>query len=172
MRAFLPFLLLMGACDKSVINVGDYAVFVVAYSEVEQSEECFPDGEPLDEVGDATTFRTGGTFAIFASADETFLLEMDGVVLQGSLSEDVYSFAATSTDIDFFGYEDENRTSVELDFDVEITVDKLTMSGESVSDVQTDCVGPDCGDPSSTSCTLSTNFSGSRVEDVDLKHEL
>ena len=171
MRGFLPFLLLLGACNSG-IEVGDYAVFVVAYSELEESESCYPDGRPLNQVGDSSTFQSGGTFAIFAAAEDTYLLEMDGLVMRGTLTEETFNFNGTSVDVEFFGYDDDNRTSIEIATKVDITVDKLAMSGSSESQIDVECVGPDCGDPAATTCTQTSNFSGSLVEDVELKHEI
>ena len=166
--ALLAFLPLAAGCG---INAGDYVIYRIAFAESSQAADCFPDGEDIDETSDTSTFRSGGTFAIFTSP-ESKLLEVEGVVLEGEKTEGALRFSGTSDDVEFFGAGDASSTHTTQTLTVTIDPAGANVTGSAVSiDGQT-CDGSDCTEFDTFSCTSTSTFVGSRINGVDLEHQL
>lgn len=120
------------ACGGFDIGAGDVAVFRVGYAQLEQSDGCFPDGEPPPDDGDSTDLRSGQTVLIYASAsgdaDPVYYLDTGSLVLQGVAGDEgTYTFEGLDKDVQSMGGtyivdadhdgQDDNSTDTSVDAD-------------------------------------------------------
>ncbi len=158
------------------IGPGDYRVYRVAFEKVELAANCFESGAvPVDQQDDTSSLFQSGTFVLFVGADETFYLDTGTQALRGTeTGEEDFTFSGESTDVDIIGdpmTPDATRTTVTTT-SVTFNVEGQVVEGRVQEDVNFSCEGPACPDPSSSSCTRSSNFVGGEVADVQLKHEV
>jgi hypothetical protein len=157
---------------SSCVQPGQYVIYRVAQAEGKQSLGCWPNGQiPQDEANDSTTFRGGDTFAIFASGDGVFWLDFAGGMLEGEYSGGTYTFEGVDTDINYPGDDGTQSTDTTI-LKVTVTVDQKKVSGKSVQDVSSVCVGNTCPDPPVFQCITTTEFVGSKIDGVDLEHAI
>ena len=93
---------LLGAAGCGGLGPGDYVTYRVAYDDTRPAASCYPGEEiPTSIKDDKTTFRSGATFIIYIASDEEALLDTGGLVLNGSIDGDSYSFSGKITDIEY-----------------------------------------------------------------------
>lgn len=155
------------------LSPGEYVVYQVASTEQTQSDGCYQNSiVPPDVAFDSSSFRDGFTFVLFAGPDDTYFLDADDDILEGTADGDVYSFEGESVNIEFSGpdgtgdkYESTSRTSVE------ITVDGSLVNGTVKTRTTERCTGTTCN-PLPPDCSRTAEFVGIEVEDVKLKHDV
>lgn len=155
------------------LSPGEYVVYQVASTEQTQSDGCYQNSiVPPDVAFDSSSFRDGFTFVLFAGPEDTYFLDADDDILEGTADGDVYSFEGESVNIEFSGpdgtgdkYESTSRTSVE------ITVDGSLVNGTVKTRTTERCTGTTCN-PLPPDCSRTAEFVGIEVEDVKLNHEV
>lgn len=155
------------------LSPGEYVVYQVASTETTESDGCYQNSIVPPEVAfDSSTFREGYTFVLYAGPDDTYFLNMQSLLLEGTADGDVYSFEGESVDITFSGpdgtgdkYESTSRMSVE------VTVDGSLVNGTAKTRTTDRCTGTTCN-PLPPDCTRTSEFVGIEVENVKLKHEV
>ncbi len=157
------------ATSSSCLAPGKYRIYRVANAKAELSPGCFPNGQvPESEAFDTTTFKTGSTFAIFASDTDVFYLDLDTESIEGEKSGmGEYKFQGESVDIEPFGMNGSIQTTRKLTVKVEKSGRKV--KGTSTEDVTVLCSNDqNCSQPSQ--CVAKVSFEGSEIEGVELEH--
>lgn len=155
------------------LSPGEYVVYQVASTEQTQSDGCYQNSiVPPDVAFDSSSFRDGFTFVLFAGPEDTYFLDADDDILEGTADGDVYSFEGESVNVEFSGpdgtgdkYESTSKTSVE------ITVDGSLVSGTVRTRTTERCTGTTCN-PLPPDCSRTAEFVGIEVNDVKLKHDV
>jgi hypothetical protein len=162
------------ACAGDPLGPGKYVVLEVAYGQPIESSEC--NAATLT----STTVKSSGAIALYAAGEGLFAdLGTAGgnndVTLQGKQGDgDAYTFTGKTATLTNIGPPN-NRISVTVTqtYTMNLKFDGSTATGSvkssfscSSSSTACDNVQPPNG------CTVTTSFSGERVDDVDLQHNL
>ena len=161
----------LGGCGG--VGPGDYVVYRVSFSEIEQGSSCYPDKYvPPDVRSDSTTLRDSATFILYAGAEDKFYLDTGDSTLEGTQEGDKYSFEGKAVDVNYDTPDGQGskRTST-LTTTIEMTVDGEVVTGSLTSKTSYKCSGSTCGQPI-PSCTESGDFVGTQVDDLKLKHDV
>jgi len=165
--------LLAGGVGCGGIGPGDYVVYRIALGETETGSDCYGGGQlPTDPDGHSTSIYTSDTFILYATNDETFYLDTGVITLEGvEPSSDSYEFEGEIEDVTYLGT---NTTETDTTATrVELIVDGAVVEGIYEQQDSYECNGSMCSDSDiDTSCTLTTPFVGTEVEDVQIKHEV
>jgi len=163
----------------SGIEPGDYVVYRIAATSPKMSSGCFAGGAvPWNLQNDSTTIRTNGLFILYAGQeDDAFFLDigattLDGVYEGDADAGDLYAFEGRTVDIDYScsdGSGDKRTTTVKTT--VDMYIDGAATSGEMAATASYGCIGESCGEPI-PSCTVTVEFVGTEVEDVELDHNI
>jgi hypothetical protein len=161
----------LGGCDS--VGPGDYVVYRVSFSELEQGSSCYPDKfVPYDVRSDSTTLRSSDTFILYAGAEDKFYLDTGDTTLEGTQDGDKYSFEGKAVDVSYDTPDGQGskRTST-LTTTIEMTVDGEVVTGTAKNKTSYKCSGNTCGQPI-PSCTETGDFVGTEVDDLKLKHDV
>jgi hypothetical protein len=163
---------LLGGCGG--LAPGDYVVYKVALDEPDKSSGCYyPEtGPDPNTKSDSSTARAAAIWTLTAGPDDVFYLDTGKAVLEGQASDDGYTFDLKTVDVTY----DNDDPALTKHTDTETVSLTMTVDGDAVSGSVTDkishkCSGSNCGNPI-PSCTSTTDFTGSEVGDVELKHEV
>jgi hypothetical protein len=157
------------------LGPGDYVMYRVASSEQDKSVGCYypANDVPPDEKSDSSTFRTSATFIIYANAtdEDAYYLDTGDGTIEGIESDAGYTFSGKDVDVN---YTMPDGTGDKLTTTHTVTVE-LAVDGKSISGTHTDkttykCAGA-CTQPPTPSCTVTTTFKGSEIDDVQLYHD-
>jgi hypothetical protein len=175
-------LLVLGAAGLGCggLGPGDYAFFRVAFSEQEKkSSGCFGTGGiPANEKSDKTNFRKSSLFIVYGvteEAEDKLYLDMGETTVEGYEEAGLFTFTGSSTDVDFTeinGGGDKHTTAFKLV--VELTIDGSSMVGSAEATQKQSCSGSTCDLtlPAPISCTTTSTFVGTEIEDVELHHDI
>ncbi|HRI66887.1 MAG TPA: hypothetical protein PK156_21720 [Polyangium sp.] len=157
------------------ISPGDYFIYRVSPGTTEEEDTCFyPDmGPPADKADDLTTIRKSETWIIYASVDNAFYLDNSQSTLEGVATDTGYQFRGKKVDIQFelpdgMGTK---RTTTDT-YTVDVTVDGDAISGKSTGKTTYGCNGPSCGTEPIPTCTRTTEFVGTHVDEIQLNYDL
>jgi len=155
------------------IGPGDYIIYRVAITEQEQSTGCYGDTIPPNVKSDSSTFRSSGTFIVYANAtaEDAYYLDTGDVTIEGVESDAGYTFSGKTIDIEYTvpdGTGDKLTTTNTLT--IEVVVDGASISGTAVDKTTYKCSGA-CTAPAIPSCTVTTEFKGSEIDGVALEHD-
>lgn len=151
------------------IEPGDYVIYRVALEETSLSGDCVSD-DPNDK-DDSDSFLESGTFILYAGLEDTFYLDLGESTLEGTLEGDIYSFAGERRDINFTGINDSDKVTSTDRTNVEATVDGESMSGSFTTKATVTCAGT-CTGFEKTTCSSSTSFVGTEIEEITLEYGL
>ncbi len=167
-RRLLSVLALAGATFTSscAFGPGDYKVYSLAMSEPVMSADCNPNLDPA-ELAEKNTVLASGTYYLFAGPDDVFYLDTGLAVFEGSKTDDGYSFAGETVEIEVLAGQTHTQ---ETTTSITVSVDGKAVSGMAVIQSNWSCMGDMC--PGSTSCTSTTAFVGAEVKDVDIEHQI
>jgi hypothetical protein len=149
------------------LGPGDYVIYRVAVSNEKAGKDCEIDDEDKD---DSSTFKASDTFILYAGTEDAFFLDIGNTTLEGEEEDDGYKFSAKSVDIDVLGGTPDDKVTRINTMTVQMTVDGAAVSGKITrkTSLEYACAGPCL--PNS-SCTRSSEFVGSEIEDVELQHD-
>lgn len=166
--------LLWGATGCGGIGPGDYIVYRIAMQETEMGTDCYVGGQmPPDTQDDSSSLYTSGTFILYSTADDTFYLDTGSFTLKGmEVSDDTYKFEGVETNVEYIGVGTTTRETTSNTKTVDFAVDGEVVDGTYREFDEYDCAGTSCPTPDHTSCTRTTPFVGTEVEDVQIKHEV
>lgn len=164
------------ACSD--IEPGDYVVYRIASTSESLSDGCYyPNGESPNIEDDSSTMLASGTIILYAGVDETFYLDLGSATLDGVFdgaedAGDMYVFEGQVVDVEWTSPDGTgDRWTTTTSTDVEMAIDGALVTGESKAKTSYKCSGTNCGDVP-PSCTITTEFVGTEVEDVDLQHQV
>lgn len=156
------------------ISPGDYVIYRVTPGVTDMTSGCYyPDSDPEpNKASDSTTVRGTGTWIIYASINDAYYLDSGQDTLEGVTTDAGYQFTGKTVDVqyDLPDGTGSKRTTTDS-FTIDIIVDGDAISGSSVWKTTYGCAGTTCGDKIPT-CTRTTDFVGTRVEDIELKHDI
>ncbi len=156
------------------IKPGDYIVYKVAASSEDQSSGCYGGTVPQDDKYDTSSFKAAGTFTVFASKDDKFYLDAGAAgALEGTLDADTYTFSGKQTDVNFSAPNGGGcKSTATITATITLTVDGNIVTGEAVTKASGKYSGTGCPSQAPLSCTKTTEFVGSEIDDVELKHDI
>lgn len=156
------------------ISPGDYVIYRVSPGVTEETSGCFfPETDPPpDQASDSTTVRESGTWIIYASINDAFYLDSGKNTLEGVATDTGYQFTGKEVDIqyDMPDGTGSKRTTTDA-YTIDIIVDGDAISGKSVWKTTYGCAGMTCGDKI-PSCSRTTEFVGTHVDEIQLNHDL
>lgn len=149
---------MVAACGG--LGGGDHLTFRVAASRANYAGDC----NTQFDAGDSTTFRAGDTFMLFIVTEgdnDVPYLDTGTAVLEGSETDDGYTFHGEEVDVEDFFDSSVTTTTVA---DISLTMDGESVSGDvtivSTTSCSGDCIGFEPG-----SCTATNEFDGVLVEE-------
>ncbi len=185
-------LLVLGAAGLGCggLGPGDYVFYRVAFSEQQKkSPGCFLENSvPANEKFDKTSFRASSLFLIYGATEEQenkLYLDMGAITVEdddnGAITVEGYeeaglfTFTGSSTDVDFTeinGGGDKHTTTTKVL--VELTIDGSSMVGSVEATRKQSCSGSTCDLtlPDPRSCTTTSTFVGTEIDDVELHHNI
>jgi hypothetical protein len=179
-------LLVLGAAGLGCgggIGPGDYVFFRVAFTQQEkESGLCLDeDGVPTNDTNDKldkTDFRSSSLFLIYGAVEdqeEKLYLDTGTVTLEGYEEAGLYTFTATSTDVNFTeinGGGDKHTFTKKLL--VEMTIDGTSVVGTSEMTEKKACTGSTCALtlPVTVNCAKTRTFVGTEIEEIELHHDI
>ncbi|HZF49374.1 MAG TPA: hypothetical protein VE093_12030 [Polyangiaceae bacterium] len=189
-------LLVLGAAGLGCggLGPGDYVFYRVAFSQQQKkSPGCFIENSvPADEKFDKTSFRASSLFLIYGATEEqenklyldmgAVMVDDDGmagddegraITVEGYEEAGLFTFTGSSTDVDFTeinGGGDKHTTTTKVL--VELTMDGSSMVGSVEATRKQSCSGSTCDLtlPDPRSCTTTSTFVGTEIDDVELHH--
>jgi len=158
------------------ISPGDYVIYRVSQAgDTDQSSGCFyPDTAPTPGVAsDSNTIRGSSTWIIYAAIDDKLYLDSGTFTLEGAVTDTGYSFSGKTVDVSFDNDTDGTgaKRTDSVTTTITVTTDGDAISGTGVKKTSHACSGSTCGDKI-PSCSETTSFVGTKVEDVELKHDI
>lgn len=155
------------------VSPGEYVFYRVAGTEAVESAGCYGTPEvPPNHASDSSTIYGSGTFILYAGTDTNIYLDTGKDTLQGAETDSGYSFAGKSVNVEFTPEDGSGiKETTTVAVTITLNVDGKTVTGSSVKKTSYKCSGNGCPDPKPT-CTETTNFIGTEVDDVDLKHDV
>ena len=158
-----------GACGGG-IDPGEYVVYRVAFTGGEKSEGCYADEEvPIDVKSDSSDLRDASTFILWAPSDEAVMLDAGDLALEGAEDGEGYVFNGKVTDVAYPAGAEGPKLTVTTTYTVEVTVDGEAISGVSKAKTTAKCSGSNAC-PDAQSCTVTSDFVGSLVEEAGLEY--
>lgn len=165
-------------CGSS-ISPGDYKLYRVAVDKTgAKSAGCYPDSKIPDAVKlSSNDVRESQTWEIYAGTQDPaqFFLEIDSgkETLEGSQADSTYTFETTQIDVTFdppdgTGYKHTKTDRLTID----VTVDGKTISGSVTSTHSEKCSGGDKCPKVPVACSETSDYTGTEVDDVQLRHDL
>jgi hypothetical protein len=161
----------LGGCSS--IDPGDYLVFRVASAEQQFSNGCRLNNP--NTIDDSTTVHGSNTLILFAGADDRFYLDLGSMTLDGEADGvgddgDLYEFEGKTIDVEWDGSTTNgNRRTTTVKTSADLEIDGELVTGRVRVKTSYACVGSSCGDIP-RSCTITTEFVGTEIEDVNLEH--
>jgi len=149
------------------IGPGDYIMYRVAVSTSKPGKDC----DVSENIkSDSSTFKASNTFYLYAGAEDAYFLDTGEVTLEGAEEDDGYKFSGKTVDVEFLGGAQTDKVTQTTAVTIEMVVDGAAVSGKITSKASLTyaCTGP-C--PTNESCTQTSTFVGTEVEDVDLEHD-
>jgi len=156
------------------ISPGEYEVFRVSFADTDQSSGCyFPDTGPgPNDASDSSTLRGSGTWIISAAVDDKLYLDTGIITLEGAESDNGYAFTGKVVNVEFDMPDGTgSKRTTTITSTVNVTTDGDAISGEAIQKTAYGCVGSTCG-PKIETCTETTTFTGTRVDDVQLNYDI
>jgi len=148
-------------------------VYRVAFEQAQLSDDCYGGGAiPVNEQDDSSSLYAPGTVILYMGADEVPYLDLGAFTLAGDGSDDAYTFDGATVDVEFSGAMDETRIELRSATTIKLNIDGAAVEGTWTQKDSSTCTGSLCPDPADSTCTATRRFTGSEVEDVDLKHEV
>jgi len=161
-------------CDDS-LEPGDYVVYRVSTTTTELSEGCYANKSvPADLAHDSSTFRESQTIMLYAATEGLYYLDSGASTLEGGMEEtgdgELYTFKGKSVDVTYAGANGTgDKLTATASTTIKMTVVDQVVTGTAKTKTTISCKGATCG-ASIPSCTTSTTFVGTEVEDVELDH--
>ena len=157
------------------ISPGDYVIYRVSPAATEQSLGCYGPGVtaiPPNEASDSTTIRAASTWIIYASINDAYYLDSGTVTLEGITSDNGYTFTGKEVDVEYEGPDGMGyKLTMTHSFTVDVITDGDAISGTSTAKTSYRCAGTTCPAEIPT-CTKTTNFVGTHVDEIQLNHDL
>ena len=156
------------------ISPGDYVIYRVSPAVTEESLGCYyPDMVvPPNSASDSTTIREASTWIIYASINDAYYLDSGTNTLEGIASDNGYTFTGKTVDVQ---YDVPDGTGSKRTTTDSVTIDVITdgdaISGKSTLKRTYGCAGATCGEKIPT-CTKTTDFVGTHVDEIQLQHSL
>jgi len=161
---------------KSGVQPGDTVVYRVAYAEPEQGSSCYYNKTvPPDDKSDSSSLRVSATLILYAGADEKLYLDTGDSVLEGTVADKTYTFDGKQVDVSYAMPDGQGaKTTTTTTTHIEMTVDSEAVKGTRTDKQVAKCSGGTAGQCSTNliNCTISMDFVGTQVDDVDIKHDL
>jgi hypothetical protein len=160
------------------IQPGDYVIYRIGLAKTTQSAGCYwqaGGGTPEipDNVADDTNnIRASGTWIIYASTEDKLYLDTGEATFEGAESDEGYAFTGKIVDVDFIGAMQDTKFTTTTVTTINIATDGDAISGTGTTKESYRCTGSSCGTEAQPSCTKTTTFVGTYVEDVELKHDI
>lgn len=156
------------------ISPGDYVIYRVSPGVTDETSGCYyPDmAPPANQASDSTTVRGSSTWIIYASINDAFYLDSGTNTLEGVATDSGYQFTGKTVDVDFDmpdGTGSKRTTTVS--FTIDVITDGDAISGTSTKKTTFGCAGSTCGEKI-PSCTETTDFVGTHVDEIQLNHDL
>jgi hypothetical protein len=165
---------MLGGCGG--LGPGDYVIYKVAIEPGSKSSGCyFPaDGPDLNTKSDSTNARSSATWILTAGPEDQFFLDIGSASLVGEATDDGYDFSLRDVDVQYDDPNDSTSTkrTTTTSTSISMTIDGDAVSGSATSKTSFKCSGPNCGNQAIPSCTISNDFTGSDITDVELQHEV
>lgn len=161
-------------CGSS-ISPGDYKLYRVAIDKTgAKSAGCYPDSKIPDAVKQSSDdMRESQTWEIYAGTQDPaqFFLEIDSgkETLEGSLADKTYTFETTKIDVALDPPYKRTKTDR---LTIDVTVDGKTIRGSVTSTHSEKCSGGDQCPKVSVTCSQTSDYDGTEVDDVQLRHDL
>jgi hypothetical protein len=168
-------LALSGAAGCEDIEPGDYVVYRIASTEADESSSC---NLTANEIDDSSTLKASGTLILFAGEEGEYFLDLGSLALVGELVEDgdtlLYDFSGKTVDIEWSNPEGSGtQITTTVSHSLEFDVDDELVTGVYKVKHTVDCAGSgNSCDGVPWSCSETTDFVGTEVEDVDLQHHV
>lgn len=161
----------LGGCGG--VGPGDYVVYRVSFSELDEGSSCYPDSHvPADVKSDSTTLRSSGTYILYAGAEDKFYLDTGDSTLEGTKDSDKYSFEGKAVDVNYDTPDGQgNKRTSTVTTTIEMTEDGDVVTGTAKTKTSYKCSGQTCGN-AIPSCTESGEFVGTKVDSIKLKHDV
>lgn len=156
------------------ISPGDYVMYRVSPSVTDETSGCYyPETDPPpNELSDSTTVRASSTWIIYASINDAFYLDSGTNTLEGVATDTGYQFTGKKVDVQYDVPDGTGSKRTTTDsFTIDIITDGDAISGTSTWKTTYGCAGTTCGDKL-PSCTRTTDFVGTHVEEIQLNHDL
>jgi len=155
------------------IAPGDYIIYRVAFAEESKSTGCYYpfDAVQPDDKSDSTTFLGKSQFILYAGLEDVYYLDVGGdVVLEGTGDGDTFQFSGKTVDVNYAVPDGTgDKTTATFTTTIDMAIDGASVSGTAVTKDSFSCKGSTCGDARPT-CTETSEFVGTEVEDVQLEH--
>jgi hypothetical protein len=157
------------------ISTGDYVLYKVALNALpKKSAGCFgPDGPDPNTRFDTDDGVGVATWVITAAPNDEWVLNTGKASLSGQKADSGYDFHETKVDVTYDG---DTLTSNTKHTDTDAVDIPVTLSGDDISGTITEklthkCAGTNCPVDGIPSCTITTDFTGSEIDDVTLYHD-
>lgn len=160
------------------IQPGDYEIYRVATAKTTESAGCFwvPGGGspeiPDNVASDTNNIRASGTWIIYASTEDKLYLDTGEATFEGGESDEGFAFSGRAIDVEFLGTNNDTKFTTTSVVTINITTDGDALTGVGTTKTSYKCSGPSCGTEPQPACTKTTNFVGTYVEDIELKHDI
>jgi hypothetical protein len=160
---------------------GDYIIYKVSVSKPKESASCyFPlDSLPPNEKSDSETGRSNALVTLTAGLDDAFYLDVDELVegfssIAGTATDDGYAFNRKKVDVEYPEGEDVTKTRITTTtiVDIAMTVDGNAVSGTTTWSHSVKCTNSGSCPPPTPTCKITSEFVGSELQDIELKHEV
>jgi len=170
----LPCVAALAGLTGCGVSPGDTWIYRVSFGETDSNSGCwYPDTDPPpNQENDSSTLRGTGTWIIYASIEDKIYLDTGAVTLEGATTDEGFTFSGKVTDVQFDVPDGTgSKRTTTITSTVNVITDGNAISGEAVKKTQYACSGSTCGDKV-PSCTETSSFVGTYVEDVELKYEI
>lgn len=156
------------------ISPGDYVIYRVSPGETTQNAGCFhPETTPPANQGsDSTTVRKSETWIIYASINDAFYLDRGPNTFEGIATDTGYQFTAKDIDVQFEFSDGTGFKQTTTDaHTIDVITDGDAISGSASWKTTIRCAGTTCPAEVPT-CSRTTNFVGTHVEEIQLNYDL
>lgn len=156
------------------ISPGDYVIYRVSPGVTDETSGCYyPETDPPpNQASDSTSIRESGTWIIYASINDAFYMDSGTKTLEGVATDNGYQFTGKTVDVQYDQADGTGSKRTTTDsYTVDIIVDGDAISGTSTWKTTYGCAGTTCGDKV-PSCTRTTDFVGTHVDEIQLNHDL
>ncbi|UQA62940.1 hypothetical protein [Polyangium aurulentum] len=171
-------LIATGALTGCGIAPGDYEIYRIGLAKTTESAGCYwmpGDGDPEipdSLASDTNNIRASGTWIIYASAEDKLYLDTGEATFEGATSDEGFTFGGKDVNVEFLGAMADSKFTTTTVTTINIVTDGDAITGTGTVKKSFKCSGASCGTEPQPACTQTTNFVGTYVEDIELKHDI